>query len=569
MNSGTNISANGTNVTVAQLGYLNSVTSSIQTQLDNKANLSGATFTGYINCDGGARFRGAADINSVKSGQGAYIHWNTVTSEGYTDFINNRGSGVGAFRFYNISSASTTLSPIVTIDQYGGIIASSSIQSSGTFSTASTNLTLSAGTGTIKIDHTTVSTDSTKGALVIGGATGGLGVAGNINCGSTISGSISTTSITSTGSINFNSKNLTSVGDITSTGTISGSISTTSITSTGSINFNSKNLTSVGDITSTGTIQSGGTFKTATNTDLKLDSGSSNIDCDSNSLTKVGNITGADNTGVTFGTSSTGTNNLTLSASGNVILSPGTSKEIQCSTKNITGVGTNITGSGALTITSGGTNQDLTFNTNGTGKIQCSGKDIAGVGSNITGSGILTIASGGTHGLSLNSASGSINCNGDSFTSVGNISIISDRSFTLTTSTTTTTNNYDITLSAAGNVVLNTLSGKEFQCGGRNITGAGTITGTSFNATSDRRVKANIASLDSSYTVDNLKPVSFFNTITNKNDIGFIAQDVEDVYPFMVSSSGEYKSLNYISMIGILVKEIQDLKKEISDLKNK
>jgi hypothetical protein len=113
-----------------------------------------------------------------------------------------------------------------------------------------------------------------------------------------------------------------------------------------------------------------------------------------------------------------------------------------------------------------------------------------------------------------------------------------------------------------------TSSNAEISFNNKNLTSIGTVSATSFTATSDKRIKANIVSLPYEFTVDDLKPVAFYNTLSNKNDVGFIAQEVEEIYPFMVNSDGEYKSLNYISIIGILVKEIQDLKKEIRQMKN-
>jgi FtsZ-binding cell division protein ZapB len=96
------------------------------------------------------------------------------------------------------------------------------------------------------------------------------------------------------------------------------------------------------------------------------------------------------------------------------------------------------------------------------------------------------------------------------------------------------------------------------------------VSAASFNATSDMRVKSNIVSvhIHPEYSVDGLKPVSYFNDVIGRKDIGFIAQDVEEIYPFMVNENSDgYKSLSYTSIIGLLVKEIQILKSEVKDLK--
>jgi hypothetical protein len=97
----------------------------------------------------------------------------------------------------------------------------------------------------------------------------------------------------------------------------------------------------------------------------------------------------------------------------------------------------------------------------------------------------------------------------------------------------------------------------------------GTANATSFNATSDYRIKQNVHLLDASFNVDVLRPVSFTNTKLGKQDIGFIAHEVGEHYPFLVNGEkdgAEMQSLNYTGIIGILVKEIQELKKQVAEL---
>jgi hypothetical protein len=99
---------------------------------------------------------------------------------------------------------------------------------------------------------------------------------------------------------------------------------------------------------------------------------------------------------------------------------------------------------------------------------------------------------------------------------------------------------------------------------------SGTVTSTSFNATSDYRIKANVDVLNNTYVVDYLKPVTYYNTHINKQDIGFIAHEVQEQFPFLVNGikdDTEYQTLNYTGFIGILTKEIQELKKEIKEIK--
>jgi hypothetical protein len=98
----------------------------------------------------------------------------------------------------------------------------------------------------------------------------------------------------------------------------------------------------------------------------------------------------------------------------------------------------------------------------------------------------------------------------------------------------------------------------------------GSVNATTFNTTSDYRIKENVEDLAPSFTVDNLRPVSYYNKQSKKNDIGFIAHEVQEHFPELVSGekdAEDYQSLNYTGLIGILTKEIQDLKKEMKELR--
>jgi hypothetical protein len=133
------------------------------------------------------------------------------------------------------------------------------------------------------------------------------------------------------------------------------------------------------------------------------------------------------------------------------------------------------------------------------------------------------------------------------------------------TANTRTYDTVDSTSSSTGALVI---SGGVGISGNLNI--GQQVSAASFNATSDVRVKSNIVSVHISpeYSVDGLKPVSYFNDVIGRKDIGFIAQDVEEIYPFMVNDNADgYKSLSYTSIIGLLVKEIQILKSENQVLK--
>ena len=56
----------------------------------------------------------------------------------------------------------------------------------------------------------------------------------------------------------------------------------------------------------------------------------------------------------------------------------------------------------------------------------------------------------------------------------------------------------------------------------------------------------------------------------DKFKIGFIAQEMEEIYPSFVSQNIDgKKAIDYNNFIGILIKEVQDLKKEVAYLKTK
>ena len=80
---------------------------------------------------------------------------------------------------------------------------------------------------------------------------------------------------------------------------------------------------------------------------------------------------------------------------------------------------------------------------------------------------------------------------------------------------------------------------------------------------SDRRLKSDIKPLEDR---GELNPVTFVKD--GKQCIGFIAQDIEENYPELVSDDSKgYKTLNYQAITAILAVQINDLRKEINELK--
>jgi len=101
------------------------------------------------------------------------------------------------------------------------------------------------------------------------------------------------------------------------------------------------------------------------------------------------------------------------------------------------------------------------------------------------------------------------------------------------------------------------------------IRATGQITGLSFNASSDYRLKNNICVL--SKNIDLLKPVEY-DLSGGKHDMGFLAHEVQEIFPFLVNGEKDgvnYQCINYNGFIALLVKEVQELKKENAILHDK
>ena len=99
----------------------------------------------------------------------------------------------------------------------------------------------------------------------------------------------------------------------------------------------------------------------------------------------------------------------------------------------------------------------------------------------------------------------------------------------------------------------------------------GNLTVTGIFTPSDYRIKNVMDSLtiDSNYSVDNLKPLKYFNTNTGLVELGFLAHEVHQEFPYLVTGQkdGEQiQTLNYTGLIALLVKEIQQLKTTVQNL---
>ena len=97
-----------------------------------------------------------------------------------------------------------------------------------------------------------------------------------------------------------------------------------------------------------------------------------------------------------------------------------------------------------------------------------------------------------------------------------------------------------------------------------NITASGVVTASDF------RLKKDIVSLENSLDkILKLNPVTFrWKNNDTKNNIGLIAQEVEDIIPDAVNENNEIKGIQYNAITAMLVKSVQELKSENQSLKD-
>ena len=102
------------------------------------------------------------------------------------------------------------------------------------------------------------------------------------------------------------------------------------------------------------------------------------------------------------------------------------------------------------------------------------------------------------------------------------------------------------------------------------IASGGVISGD-FNDTSDIALKENIFEISSSYEqVKQLNPITFnWKEEEEKGtdeQIGFIAQEVEKVYPQLVEGEEGNKSVNVVGLVSVLTKTVQELTQKVEEL---
>jgi hypothetical protein len=102
---------------------------------------------------------------------------------------------------------------------------------------------------------------------------------------------------------------------------------------------------------------------------------------------------------------------------------------------------------------------------------------------------------------------------------------------------------------------------------------SGIIKTIGINNVSDYRIKENVMPLSTSVglpSLDALRPVLYYNKLLHKHEYGFIAHEVQEIFPDLVvgvKDAEQYQTINYTPMFALLVNEVKQMKREISELR--
>ena len=119
--------------------------------------------------------------------------------------------------------------------------------------------------------------------------------------------------------------------------------------------------------------------------------------------------------------------------------------------------------------------------------------------------------------------------------------------------------------SGSSNTIAATFSGANVTFAGTLASGAITSSGD-VTAFSDMRIKHDIETIEGALAkVSDMRGV-YFKRNNGEPGTGVIAQEIENILPEVVKD-GEYKSVAYGNMVGILIEAIKELKAEVEKLK--
>ena len=98
----------------------------------------------------------------------------------------------------------------------------------------------------------------------------------------------------------------------------------------------------------------------------------------------------------------------------------------------------------------------------------------------------------------------------------------------------------------------------------------GTVKATSFNASSDKRLKKNIVDYTPQKSILDLPIKEFDYITTEKHAIGCLAQDLQEICPEIVDTDEKgYLSIQESKIVYLLLDEVKKLRKELDELKGR
>jgi hypothetical protein len=96
---------------------------------------------------------------------------------------------------------------------------------------------------------------------------------------------------------------------------------------------------------------------------------------------------------------------------------------------------------------------------------------------------------------------------------------------------------------------------------------SGIIKTVGMNSVSDYRIKRNVRDLPDDKTVDGLRPVKYTNRLTGREEYGFLAHELQSVYPEMVVGVKDdgfgYQTIQYDQLFAIFIAEIKKLRDDV------
>ena len=94
----------------------------------------------------------------------------------------------------------------------------------------------------------------------------------------------------------------------------------------------------------------------------------------------------------------------------------------------------------------------------------------------------------------------------------------------------------------------------------------GTLKSKEFDALSDERLKTNIVGItDALSKLDQLRGVEYDWKNGSGSSVGVIAQEVQSVYPQLVSETESRMTVNYNGLVGLLIQAVKDLSSRLDE----